>query len=287
MSGIVSNDVSQSEFTENKSNVIPVSQLNNADDADLLTVVINGILSRPLIREQVNEVLASTSKQKGDKVVEVFQYPTSLIVTALSSAIKKVLILDMNKVKTNSMFFPSLNGKICLLKSSTDEKDTGFTKSKEEHIYAGGVFAGNRYKFLDFSLTNGRLCKDTLTTLKGTKLAVMIIESVGITSFKIKLANAGNVTSTLDESCKDFIRDFTTETPRYVSLMISEMEEDKKRDKRELSKEAYMSNIKELAYIIKDELKKSEKLTNTRSKTIIPSICFVLMERFGRKESFD
>lgn len=283
----VSEDVTSSEF-------IPQPEsLTNADlrgltNDDLLSVVVSGILSRPGIRGQVNEVLKTKNVVEDNNIVPKFVYPHSVIMSALSAAIKKVLLLECLKRTESAIYFTTYRGRICLTKQPTNEDDTPFTKSDEKHVCMTGVIAGSRLKFIRFNVKDGKLSKEDINNLDGIRLAVMIVESIGLTVFRQMIVSEANLSSNLSDKMKVFVNDFTATSPRPIVLILNELEADaKKADDKRMPREDYLADIHELAMHIKNEAKKAEIVTSTRSRMLVPNISFALMERFKRVERLE
>lgn len=289
-----SNDVSASEFVPTEE-VKTSSDLNGLTDSDLLSTVVSGILSRPLIREQVNEVLRQKSvKNKNGDVQEVFVHSESVILAALSSTIKKVLLLECMKKTDSCLRFTTYRGRICLSKVATNEPDSSFTKSEDKHICITGVIAKSRLNFIPFNVKEGKLTKEDINTLDGIKLAVMVVEAVGLTVFRQQIVSESNLSSNLTEGMKAFINGFKPESPRPLVLIYDDLVKDKSKDDSEkMCKQDYLDSIHTLAVYIKNQAIQADKkveekdkklVASTRSRMLIPNISFALMEKFGRVE---
>ena len=284
-----SDDVTTSEHIPQTVEVYPLEDLHGLTDNDLLSVVTSGILTRPLIREQVNEVLKTKSVTNDDGSISlVYVYDESVIMSALSAAIKKVLLLECSKATDSAIHFTTYRGRICLTKEPTNEDDSPFTKSNDKHVCISGVIAKSRMKFIKFNVNDGKISKDDINTLDGIRLSVMIVESVGLSVFRQMITSKANLSSNLSEEMKMFVRDFNPTTPRPIVLVFNELKADAdKADDKRMSKEDYLADIHELAIHIKNEAKSQDIVTSTRSRMLVPNICFALMERFKRKENFD
>lgn len=283
-----SNDVSRSEYVPSDE-VFPLEDLHGLTDNDLVSVIMSGILSRPLIRSQVNEVLKTRSVTNDDGCVKLeYVYSESVVLSALSAAIKKVLLLECAKATDSAIHFTTYRGRICLTKEPTNEDDKPFTKSDEKHVCISGVIAKSRIKFIRFNIRDGKISKDDINTLDGIRLAVMVIESIGLSVFRQMIVSEANLSSNLSDEMKVFIRDFNPSAPRPIVLVLNELKADaEKADGKRMSKEDYLADIHELAIHIKNEAKAKEIVTSTRSRLLVPNICFALMERFKRVEKFD
>lgn len=296
-----SEDVTRSEFVPVESEFI-TEQVQNLTDKDLFSVVIQGILTRPLIRMQVSEVLscvvANTKDEDGNvktdsegKVCthEEFKYPNEVIRSALSNAIVKALVLEMNKHRTNSMVFTSLEGRICLCKADTTEKRNSgenfrrYNNSDKPFIHSDGIINGMKYTFVNFSLSNGVLDKDTVVGLRGIELANMIISSVGLIRIKNAIGSTTTNAGILTDKMKAYIREYKKSSNRSITRTIRDLEEDLKRKVEDRASDAeYLADIKEVAKQIKNDMKAEKLIENTRSKSLIPNIETELMVRFNR-----
>ena len=204
-----SDDVTVSEYVPQIEEVYPLEDLHGLTDNDLLTVVTSGILSRHLIREQVNEVLRTKSVTDKDGSVKLeYVYDESVIMSALSAAIKKVLLLECSKAADSSIHFTTYRGRICLTKEPTNEDDSPFKKSNDKHVCISGVIAKSRMKFIKFNIKDGKISKEDINTLDGIRLSVMIIESVGLSVFRQMIVSEANLSSNLSDNMKAFIKDF-------------------------------------------------------------------------------
>lgn len=296
-----SEDVTRSEFVPVESEFI-TEQVQNLTDKDLFSVVIQGILTRPLIRMQVSEVLScvvvDTLDEHG-KIVkdsegkvcthEEFKYPNEVITSALTNAIVKSLVLEMNKSRTNSMKFTSLLGRICLCKVDTlEERESGQNfrhckLSDKPFIHSDGIINGIKYTFVNFSIDNGVLDKDTVVGLRGIELANMIISSVGIIKFKNAIGSSNTNAGLLTDKMKTFIKEYKKSSNRSITRTIKALEDDLKNKVQDrASDEDYLADIKEVARQIKIDMKNAKLVANTRSKSLIPNIEIALMERFDR-----
>ena len=284
-----SKDVTESEYVSLSEKVYPLEDLHGLTDNDLLSVVMSGILSRPLIRSQVNEVLRARSVTNEDGGIGFeYEYSESVIMSALSAAIKKVLLLECSKSTDSAIHFTNYRGRICLTKEPTNEDDKPFAKSDEKHVCISGVLAKSRIKFIRFNVKDGKISKDDINTLDGIRLAVMIVESIGLSVFRQMIVSEANLSSNLSEEMKVFVRDFTPTSPRPIVLVFNELKADaEKTDDQRMPKADYLADIHELAIHIKNEAKAKDIVTSTRSRLLVPNICFALMERFKRKENFD
>lgn len=299
-------DVTQSEFFPEEGQVYPLEDLHGLTDNDLVSVISTGILTRPLIRDQVREVLKTrTVKDEKTEVVKLeYVYDNSVIVSALSAAIKKVLLLECAKSIDSAIHFTTYRGRVCLTKEPTNEADKPFTMSDEKHICISGILNESRMKFLMFSVNNGKITKDDVSTLDGVRLAVMVIESVGLSVFRQMIVNESNLSSNLSDRMKAFIADFNPSEPRPIVLVMNELKADAAKEELRLKNEKegiagdekdyermpkadYLADIKELAIHIKNEAKAQDIVTSTRSRMLIPNICFALMERFKRVENLN
>lgn len=297
-----SEDVTHSEFIPQTEPVYITEQVKSLTEKDLYSVIIQGILSRPLIRSQVSEVLSSvvvnTVDEKGNVVKddegkvcthEEFKYPSDVIKAALTNAIVKSLVLEMNKKRTNSMLFTSLKGYICLCKSDTTEARVSGENFKEcnnsekPYIYADGIINGIKYTFVRFLLNNGVLDKDTVVSLKGIELANMVISSVGLIGFKNAIGSSNSNAGILTDKMKAFIREYVKSSNRSITRTIQALEADLKNKVEDRATDSeYLADIKEVARQLKDDMKAAKLIENTRSKSLIPNIEAELMVRFNR-----
>ena len=284
-----SDDVTKSEYVSQNVEVYPLEDLHGLTDNDLLSVITSGILTRALIREQVNEVLKTKSVTNKDGSVKLeYVYSESVIMSALSAAIKKVLLLECSKATDSAIHFTTYRGRICLTKEPTNEDDSPFAKSDEKHVCISGVIAKSRLKFIRFNIKDGKISKDDINTLDGIRLAVMVVESVGLSVFRQMIVSQANLSSNLSDEMKAFVKDFNPTSPRPIVLVLNELKADAdKADDERMSRDDYLADIHELAVHIKNEAKKADIVTTTRSRMLVPNICFALMERFKRRENFD
>lgn len=267
--------------------------LQKTDSLSLVELAISAISKRPNYRAAFVEsarkahILQYDSEgkpvlnKKGEHdTKEDYVYSEALRVTTMSNVVVKAIVSALNDRQTNSIYVPSLCGKMCVFKEVTNEEDTDFIRAlpSSPAIFSEGVESGVKYTFINFNLKDGKLTKEQLTGIQGYKLGSLIHDTIGFDRFYHMVLNSSNVVSTLSEELVKFIKEYEPEDFGVIDV-LDNLKASKYGDKR------FDNAISYVAKQIKVDAKAAKVISigESRSKNLVTLIEFKLKELYSPK----
>lgn len=268
-------------------------EIKNTDSLSLIELSISAMSKRPNYRSAFMESAKKAQILQYDKdgkpvldakkkheTKEDYLFSDTLRVTTMCNIVVKSIVSALNDKQTNSIYVPSLCGKMCVFKETTEEPNTEFIRALPNNpsLFSEGIKDGIKYTFINFNLKDGKLTKEQLTGIQGYKLGTLIYDTIGYDRFYHMVLNSSNAVSTLSETLVKYIESYEPSDFGVIGV-LNNLKESVYCD------DSYNNAVAYVAKQIKSDAKVDKKITvgESRSKNLVTLIEHKLKEMYKPK----